>query len=111
MCSSDLACKPVMVDDTCYFIGFDNFDDAYVAECLLNSSEVRNFLRGIVDLSAKRPYSKKILGRIDFGKLTERLDYGTLKGQERSEQGAVLTEGMYHSFCEKYCRKDFVLNF
>lgn len=105
------ACKPVMVDDTCYFIGFDNFDDAYVAECLLNSSEVRNFLRGIVDLSAKRPYSKKILGRIDFGKLTERLDYGTLKGQERSEQGAVLTEGMYHSFCEKYCRRDFVLNF
>ena len=57
--------KPVMTDDTSYFICFDNYDMAYVAMLLLNSEKVQEFLTSIAFLDAKRPYTKKVLERID----------------------------------------------
>ena len=51
--------KPVMTDDTSYFICFDYYDIAYVAMLLLNSNKVQSFLKSIVFLDAKRPYTKK----------------------------------------------------
>ncbi|MGI6681130.1 MAG: hypothetical protein ACOX3T_06600 [Bdellovibrionota bacterium] len=42
--------KPVMVDDTSYFICFDNYNDAYVAMLYLNSSPLQDFLTGIAFL-------------------------------------------------------------
>lgn len=61
--------KPVMTDDTTYFIGFETFDAAYTVMLLLNSERVQKFLMENVFLDAKRPYTKKILERIDFGKI------------------------------------------
>ena len=65
--------KPVMTDDTSYFICFENYDLAYVAMLLLNSNKVQNFLTRIAFLDAKRPYTKKVLERIDFDKIVESL--------------------------------------
>ena len=65
--------KPVMTDDTSYFICFDSYDMAYVAMLLLNSEKVQGFLTSIAFLDAKRPYTKKVLERVDFSKIVESL--------------------------------------
>lgn len=61
--------KPVMTDDTSYFITMPTFDMAYTAMLILNSEKVQKFLMTIAFLDAKRPYTKKVLERIDFHKI------------------------------------------
>jgi hypothetical protein len=58
--------SPVMLDDTCYFLGFDTCLDALLTASVLNSQLVRQFLQTIVFTEAKRPYTKRILMRIDL---------------------------------------------
>ena len=60
--------KPIMLDDTCYFIGFDNYKTAQIAHFLANSEIVQKFLKSIIFSDAKRAVNKDILMRIDFGK-------------------------------------------
>ncbi len=67
--------KSIMLDDTCYFISFDNLKDAYITMVLLNSSIVNSFLSSIVFLDKKRPYTKDILMRIDMKKLISDVKY------------------------------------
>lgn len=62
--------KPVMLDDTCYFIGFKNIEYAVYATILLNSPQTEDFLRSITFRDAKRVFTKDILMRIDLLKLT-----------------------------------------
>lgn len=91
--------KPVMTDDTSYFICFDSFDMAYVTMLSLNSNKVQRFLTSIAFLDAKRPYTKKILERIDFQKIVDSLSIGEL---EQTEQNLGLTgyvtASMYDAF-------------
>lgn len=91
--------KPVMTDDTSYFICFDNYDMAYVAMLLLNSEKVQRFLTSIAFLDAKRPYTKKVLERIDFNKI---VDFLTLDELTKTEQNLRLpnyvTLSMYDTF-------------
>jgi hypothetical protein len=58
--------KPVMLDDTCYFIGFDRLEYAVYALILLNSEQTIAFLRSITFQDAKRIFTKEILMRIDL---------------------------------------------
>lgn len=60
--------KPIMLDDTCYFIGFDNLEYAAYTLVILNSEEVMNFLKSITFSDAKRMFTKDILMRIDLFK-------------------------------------------
>ena len=60
--------KPIMLDDTCYFIGFDNYKTAQIAHFLANSEIVQQFLVSIIFTDSKRAINKDILMRIDFGK-------------------------------------------
>jgi len=60
--------KPLMLDDTCYFIGFDTLKKAQVAQKILNSSIVQDFIKSIIFPDAKRPITKDILMRIDIQK-------------------------------------------
>ncbi|MEL6720516.1 MAG: hypothetical protein AAFP82_17550, partial [Bacteroidota bacterium] len=60
--------KPLMLDDTCYFIGFDSLEMAQVAQEILNDEVVQNFLRSIIFPNAKRPITKDVLMRIDIQK-------------------------------------------
>ena len=91
--------KPVMTDDTSYFICFDSYDMAYVAMLLLNSRQVQKFLTGIAFLDAKRPYTKKVLERIDFEKIVGTLTIDDLTKTER-DLGLSLhvTAPMYKRF-------------
>lgn len=63
--------KPVMTDDTSYFICFPTYDTAYTAMLILNSERVQQFLLAIAFLDAKRPFTKKVLERIDFHKILQ----------------------------------------
>lgn len=77
--------KPIMLDDTCYFIGFDTKEEAQIAQKILNSDIVQAFLKAIIFSDAKRPITKDILMRIDLekaynliglkGKISENLDW------------------------------------
>ena len=91
--------KPVMTDDTSYFICFDNYDMAYVAMLLLNSKKVQEFLTSIAFLDAKRPYTKKVLERIDFEKIVESLSLDELTETEQSlNLTYYVTIPMYDAF-------------
>ncbi len=91
--------KPVMTDDTSYFICFDNYDMAYVAMLLLNSEKVQGFLTSVAFLDAKRPYTKKVLERIDFDKIVDSLTIAALKETEQKlKLPYYVTIPMYDAF-------------
>jgi hypothetical protein len=88
-----------MTDDTSYFICFDNYDIAYVAMLLLNSNKVQSFLKSIVFLDAKRPYTKKVLERINFEKIVDSLTIEELKETEQQlNLSSYVTPPMYIAF-------------
>ncbi|MBI4531405.1 MAG: hypothetical protein HY709_07760, partial [Candidatus Latescibacteria bacterium] len=71
--------RPVMLDDTCYFLGFDTYLDALFTVSLLNSPLVKRFLRSIVFTDAKRPYTKDVLMRIHLSRAACLLSFQTLR--------------------------------
>lgn len=70
--------KPVMLDDTCYFIGFNDFDYAKIAYYLLNLEITQKFLRTIIFTDSKRAITKEVLMRIDFYKLYKSVDFNSI---------------------------------
>lgn len=70
--------KPVMLDDTCYYLSFDEFREAFFTWVLLSTDDIKKFLSSIVFLDSKRPYTKEILMRIDILKLVEKMTFYTL---------------------------------
>ncbi|MCL1880803.1 MAG: hypothetical protein FWF76_01340 [Oscillospiraceae bacterium] len=66
---------PIMLDDTCYFLGFGDVTVAVIVTALLNSPICNTFLKSIAFLDSKRPYTKEILKRIDLSKLADRISY------------------------------------
>ena len=111
--------KAVMLDDTCYFLSFDSFDEAYTITLLLNSKPVQEFLTSIAFLNSKRPYTKKILQRIDIKKAFSCLTFGELKSIESALKNPPhFTREMYLNFksfifglhSEKHCFIDLFEN-
>ncbi|MCD4683655.1 MAG: SAM-dependent methyltransferase [Bacteroidales bacterium] len=73
--------KPIMLDDTCYFIGFDKLELAEIAHYLLNFDLVQRFLKSIIFSDSKRSINKDILMRIDFEKAFECSDFKSAKAR------------------------------
>lgn len=93
---------PIMVDDTSYFLSFDNYSDAYTCMLLLNSTRVQEFLLSISFQDAKRPYTKKVLQRIDLKKCIEKITFRELLDTEKKFGLDVhITFDMYNKFGEK----------
>ena len=63
--------KPIVLDDTCYFIPCQSEKEACFVCDLLNSDVCQRFLRAIVFFDAKRPITIGILNRIDLKRLAE----------------------------------------
>jgi len=63
--------KPIMLDDTCYLVGFDALDIATEVWSLLNGKEVQDFLASIIFQDAKRKITKDVLMRICLVKAIE----------------------------------------
>ena len=92
--------KPVMTDDTGYFICFESYTSAYVAMILLNSKRVQRFLLSIAFLDAKRPFTKKMLERIDFSKIIAAISFAELVETEKGlGLNNYVTESMFAEFC------------
>jgi len=73
--------KPIMLDDTCYFIGFDKIEFAVYTLILLNHSKTEEFLKSITFSDAKRVFTKDILMRLDLLNITQ-----TISQKEIEEQ-------------------------
>jgi hypothetical protein len=71
--------RPVMLDDTCYYLGFDDYADALFTASLLNSQSVKDLLQSIVFTDAKRPYTKDVLMRIALDRIAEQTPYAILQ--------------------------------
>ena len=65
--------KPVILDDTCYYIGFDSFIEALIVCTVLKHEITKEFLQTIVFRESKRIYTKEVLKRIDILKLLEEI--------------------------------------
>ena len=61
--------RPVMLDDTCYFLPFSRREDAERAAFALSSDLATEFLRARVFWDAKRPIHKGVLQTLDLGRL------------------------------------------
>jgi hypothetical protein len=61
--------KPLMLDDTCYLLGFDNVGFATCTTILLNSYNTKELLQAVTFSNAKRTFTKDILMRIDLFRL------------------------------------------
>jgi hypothetical protein len=70
--------KPVMLDDTCYMLGFDTIHDATFTFILLNLEETKRFLQSITFPDAKRTFTKDVLMRIDLYALSKLVNFQTI---------------------------------
>lgn len=71
--------KPVMLDDTCYMLGFDKLEFAVYSLILLNSETTVQFLQSITFADAKRTFTKDVLMRIDLLELSQIIDKSELQ--------------------------------
>lgn len=58
--------RPVVLDDTCYFLPFENSTHAALVTAILRSPECQAFIQSLVFWDAKRPITKKLLSHIDL---------------------------------------------
>ncbi|NPV37817.1 MAG: hypothetical protein HPY78_00905 [Brevinematales bacterium] len=73
--------KPLMLDDTCYFLGFENIEFAAYTTILLNSDKTKKLLESITFSAAKRIITKEILMRIDLYKLATLFSISSLQSE------------------------------
>ena len=60
--------KPVMVDDTCYILGFDSLEIAQNTLNILRSKLVTEYISSLVFRDSKRPVNSGILKSVDYEK-------------------------------------------
>ena len=88
-----------MLDDTCYFLSFNKEKEAMIATIILNSELTKKFLLSIVNIESKRPYTKKMLSRINLGTVLKKLGYSYIKEFEMEIFDTdIITEDDYLSF-------------
>jgi len=96
--------KPVMLDDTCYFIGFEKIEYAVYAIILLNSPINQEFLRSITFPDAKRVFTKEVLMRMDMFNLANDCPMKYVNEQLElinSKFNLSLTLNQWYDFIEK----------
>lgn len=76
---SDIDGKTAVCDDTCYMLGFDDYDVAWLTLRILNSQPVQDFINSICFYDAKRAINKDLLMRINLLPAINLLDSQTLE--------------------------------
>jgi hypothetical protein len=71
--------KPLMVDDTCYILGFEELSNAIFTWCILSDIKVIELLKSISFNDSKRPFTKEILMRIAIDELAKELTFDFVK--------------------------------
>jgi hypothetical protein len=65
--------KPIVLDDTAYFVACRTSDEARVVSTLLNSATARGFFSAFLFWDAKRPITVELLRRLDLFALAREL--------------------------------------
>lgn len=75
--------RPVMLDDTCYFLPCRSPEQAAITSALLNDPTTLALIDALIFREAKRPITKALLSRLDLGTLCGHVDCRALL--ERAE--------------------------
>jgi hypothetical protein len=57
----------LLLDDTCYFIGFDTLEEAEAIQAELNQPEMQEFINSFMFTDSKRAITKDLLMRVGIG--------------------------------------------
>lgn len=63
--------KPAVFDDTCYFLPFEDEQEARIVAAILNSKECAEFLTSLTFTDSKRPITVDLLQRLNMHALAE----------------------------------------
>ena len=77
--------KPVILDDTCYFIPCRSAVQAALLSALLNYPACLELIHSMIFYDSKRPVTKKLLQRIDLKSLLDRIDQKALLNRAEVE--------------------------
>lgn len=77
--------KPMLFDDTVYFLPFETYDEARNVLEMLNSPQAQGFLTSMIFWDDKRPITVELLKRMDIAKLARLLG----RSQDLSEARTV----------------------
>lgn len=94
--------KPVMVDDTCYFIGTNDVIESYILYAVLDNDIIYSFLESISFKNSKRPFTKDILQRIDLIKGINKISKGLIIERIRKEFDVEISNDNIQNFINKY---------
>jgi len=95
--------KPVVLDDTCYFVACRTKKEAFFIAELLNSDIAKDFFAAFIFWDEKRPITVDILKRLDLLALARELGMEeTLKGflkqyPRRYDQPLLFPESVFSS--------------
>lgn len=67
--------KPVVFDDTCYFVPCRSEREAVIVASLLNSPQAREFYSAFIFWDAKRPITVDVLARLDVAKIAAEIGH------------------------------------
>jgi hypothetical protein len=81
--------KPIVVDDACYILSFDEATEAVMTFALLNSPTALNLLKALIFWDSKRPISKKLLQRLDLRAIALATDLHVLETIAQRASGTV----------------------
>ncbi|MFW9905804.1 MAG: methyltransferase domain-containing protein [Candidatus Thorarchaeota archaeon] len=70
--------KPVVLDDTCYFIPTESLEEAAILISLLDHPVTHEFYCSFIYWDAKRPITKQILQQLDIKKLFSEIGHSTI---------------------------------
>jgi len=85
--------KPVVFDDTVYFLSCNSEREAELIQKCLHSSPAREFLGAFIFWDSKRPVTAEILGRLDLMALASELGYLEELLNLRPEIRSLVREG------------------
>ena len=83
--------RPVMVDDTCYFVPCQSREEAELLFEMLASAAAKEFLNSLIFPDSKRPITADVLRRLSFVELAR--DLGKLDQLQQLVHSGSATEG------------------
>lgn len=92
--------KPVMADDTCYFVGTNNLEMSYLLFAILDNKTTYDYLLSSSFPDSKRPFTKDILQTIDFYRLSILLGYQTIYLKIKQTFGFEIQKTMFSSLLD-----------
>jgi hypothetical protein len=99
---SPQAGRPVVLDDTCYLLPFDDGPSAAITTALLRSRPTSDLLRALTFPDSKRPVTKRLLQRIDLRAVALACDAKELVTDASSLLGAEVTVSDFDAYIVTY---------